>query len=148
MSSAEATIQEMAGVEDARLADQNAKTRTPTAGIIKDTDANISLVGFILMLLLAVMFDIAGFIINLIPFVGGVIEDLTITPMAIFAFWIWFKMKGISLTKGTRKLVTAACIVVGFIPIINALPKWTCEIVYMYISVKGSRLAKNAFGKK
>ncbi|MEI8061843.1 MAG: hypothetical protein WCG97_00910 [bacterium] len=147
MSSAEATIEEMAGVEDARLADQKIKAKVAAAGVIKDDDPDLPWGTFFLMLILAIIFDVGCFLMNLIPIAGGFLEDVTITPAAILSFWIWFKMKGIKFTKGSRGLVTVIVGIVGFIPVLNAFPKWTCEIIYMKIAISGGKKLKQIVGK-
>jgi hypothetical protein len=98
------------------------------------TSGKLGLATFGLMLLVAVLFDTVKVLINLIPFVGGVLEDFTIAPLATFVFFIWLKMHGINFTKGPRGFFFLLTIVLNFVPILNALPEWTSFVVGLYLS--------------
>ena len=94
----------------------------------------MSLTTFFLMLVVAVFFDATSLIVNFIPFIGGLLQTVTITPIAIITFFLWMKMNGISFTKGSRGIFTIAVAAIGFIPLLNALPEWTMYITGIYMS--------------
>ena len=95
----------------------------------------MGLATFALMIMVAGLFDVISLGINALPVVGGAIQLVTLTPLAALTFWLWTKIKGISMTKGIRGPITAIVIAVGFIPVVNALPEWTCEILMLKASI-------------
>lgn len=101
---------------------------------------------FALMLMVAVLIDIIDLLLNL-TVVGGFIEDFTLAPLAIMVFWIWFKMSGVNFTKGYRGVVTAIVAFAGFIPFVNALPRWTAEVLMVKAGSKIERVAKDVLKK-
>ena len=76
---------------------------------------------------------------NFIPVIGGVLEDITIAPAATLIFFIWLKMHGVNFTKGPRGFFLILTIIIGFIPIINAIPEWTFFVLGLYLS--GTKLS-------
>jgi hypothetical protein len=84
---------------------------------------------FRLMLGAAIFVDILTVLINLIPVVGGFIADFTIQPMVIIGFAIWCKVKGIPAFKKDRIFWTLSYFVIGFIPVLSALPEWTMQVI-------------------
>ncbi len=97
-------------------------------------DPQLTLSTFGLMFGVAIFFDVISFGMNFIPFIGGLLQDITVTPIAIMTFFICLKMHGISFTKGTRGFSLLLTVVIGFIPIINALPEWSVYIGGLYLS--------------
>jgi hypothetical protein len=95
----------------------------------------MGLATFALMLMVAALFDLISFGVNALPIIGGAIQLVTITPLAALTFWLWTKIKGISMVKGMRGPITAIVIAIGFIPVVNALPEWTCEILMLKASI-------------
>lgn len=131
----EAQIAQHTANENARLQGTRLKN---LAAFKKDkggpTEHRLALGTFALMFGVAIFFDIMKIIINFIPFVGGLLEDITIAPIATLTFFIWLKMHGVNFTKGPRGFFFLLSVVLSFIPIINALPEWTGFIVGLYIS--------------
>lgn len=89
---------------------------------------------FVLMLGVAIFFDAISIIMNFIPVLGGIVQDITISPAATLTFSIWLKMHGIPFTKGPRGFFLLLTTVIGFIPVVNALPEWTCFVIGLYLS--------------
>ena len=102
---------------------------------------------FALMLGAAIFVDILTILINLIPGVGGLISDFTIQPCVIMGFWIWCKVKGIPLLKEKRAIWTPVFLVIGFIPILSALPEWTMQVIMLKITTTAEKELKQISGK-
>lgn len=95
---------------------------------------NLSLSTFLLMFGVAIFFDAISLIMNFIPIVGGLLQLITITPVATLTFFIWLKMHGINFTKGPRGFLLILTVIIGFIPVINALPEWSSFVLGLYLS--------------
>jgi len=105
----------------------------------KPVSKNLSLSTFLLMFGVAIFFDVISLIMNFIPIVGGLLEDITITPVATLTFFIWLKMHGVNFTKGPKGFFLILTIIIGFIPVINALPEWSSFVLGLYLS--GTKLS-------
>jgi hypothetical protein len=121
--------------ENTRL--QNKKIKA--VGIMKrakpaTTGKQLSLSTFLLMFGVAIFFDVISLIMNFIPIVGGLLQLITITPVATLTFFIWLKMHGINFTKGPRGFLLILTVIIGFIPVINALPEWSSFVLGLYLS--------------
>lgn len=108
----------------------------------------MGLTTFALMLGAAGLVDLISFGMDFIPVVGGAIEAVTLTPISMLGFWMWCKIKGISMTKGIRGPITAVVIAIGFIPVVNALPEWTCEILMLRATMLVEKEMKKVPGIK
>jgi hypothetical protein len=105
----------------------------------------ISKTDFVLMLVVAIFFDIVLALIQLIIIVGSVsAEVFNVVPLMLF--FIWYTLKGISFANKKNSLTFFGCALIEFIPIINALPAWTAEVVLMYIFQKKDVLLAKAVG--
>ena len=102
-------------------------------------EPQLTLSTFALMFLVAIFIDAISIGMNFIPAIGGLLEDITIAPAATLIFFIWLKMHGINFTKGPRGLFFILTIIIGFIPIVNAIPEWTFFVCGLYFS--GTKLS-------
>ncbi len=100
-----------------------------------------------IMLLFAILIDIISFLINLLPIIGGVLQTIFLTPVVILIFWLWSLLTGVSLFRGARKYVTMVASMAGFIPVVNAIPEWTGEVIVLMIissaEVYGGKMIKS-----
>lgn len=86
-------------------------------------NSKISKTTFYEMLVVALFFDA----ISLIPIVGT-ISDVG----ALLIFYIWYKMCGVSFSnpkRGASLIITA---IIEAVPLLDMLPTWTAEVIYMY----------------
>jgi hypothetical protein len=91
----------------------------------------ISKTNFFIMLVAAIFVDVVLSLIQLIPFAGSVAASVfNVIPLMIF--FIWYKLLGISFANPKKAVSFFGASVIEFIPIINILPTWTAEIIYMY----------------
>lgn len=90
-------------------------------------------IGLWVMLLLAILVDVISFLINLLPVVGGILEAVVLTPISILMFWLYGLLSGISLFRGTRKFITSFVCIAGFLPVLNAIPEWTFEVIALIV---------------
>jgi hypothetical protein len=97
----------------------------------KPEASHISKTDFGLMLSTAIFFDLTLAVIQLIPFAGSA-AAMTFNTVPLMLFFIWYKLKGIDFSNPKRGFSFFGTAVIEFIPVINALPTWTAEIVYMY----------------
>lgn len=97
----------------------------------KPTPSKISTGTWMILVGIAVFFDVLEAGISLIPFLGEIIAE-GIDVFAFATFWLIFKTHGEKYSKGT--MLTGA--IIGFIPIINMLPECTVTIVKLYFDAK------------
>lgn len=104
----------------------------------KPVPSKISTGTWMVLIGIAIFFDVLEALISLIPILGEIIA-MAIDGLAFATFWLIFKMNG---EKYSKKTMIAGAII-GFIPIINMLPECTVTIVKLYLDAK----AKNALAK-
>ena len=105
----------------------------------------LSVTDFILMLVVALMFDGVLSLIQLIVVVGSVASSVfNVVPAMLF--FIWFYLKGISFAKKKNSLSFFGATLIEFIPVLNILPAWTSEVVAMYIMQKKDAILAKAAG--
>jgi hypothetical protein len=77
------------------------------------------------------LFDIVLALIQLIPFAGSVAASVfNVIPLMVF--FIWYKLLGISFANPKKAISFFGASIIEFIPLLNVLPTWTAEIIYMY----------------
>ncbi len=103
----------------------------------------ISTFSFIVMLGVAAICDAISFGLSLLTILGGI--GLILNDIFVFCvnigIWLWTFFKGMGF-KGA--LAGGASTVIEFIPVLNALPTFTAEIVALFIY---SRVTEKALGK-
>ena len=100
----------------------------------------ISTFSFIIMLGVAAIGDAISFGLALIIIDGGILNDIFVFSMGA-GIWLWTFFKGMGF-RGA--LAGGAAMVIEFIPVLNALPTFTAEIVALFIY---SRVTEKALGK-
>ena len=105
---------------------------------------------FVMMIIVAVIFDSLQFIISLTSLIGGVtalIGGIIATGIGLFGwltFFVWFKIKGISFSSARRMTREVVTRLIELIPYLNMLPMLTFTVVVTKIEEKlesHSRLA-------
>ncbi len=140
----EVQMQQYENQENSRLQEiQQSENQQRQAQNATPKEKPIPWLTFQIMLFVAVIADILCFLINLIPVIGGVLEDILLTLPIAFIFWVISKISGVPIFKGLRGVVTSATIVVGFIPVVNAIPKWSFDV----LALVAITLAEKAAGK-
>ncbi len=142
-------IDQYVNEENSRLEDQKLKKlsefKNNTGGPVAP---ELNFATFTLMFGVAGFFDLIKLGINIVPIVGGAIGAITITPLGILTFWFWTKAKGISMTKGIRGPVTAILMTMSFIPVVDALPEFTGEIIMLKATMMLEKKVKAITGVK
>jgi hypothetical protein len=105
----------------------------------------LSVKDFILMLVVALFFDGVLALIQLIVVVGSVAASV-FNVVPVMLFFIWFLLKGISFAKKKNSLSFFGATLIEFIPVVNALPAWTAEVVTIYIMQKKDAILAKAAG--
>lgn len=96
----------------------------------------------VLMVAVAVIFDLLQFFLNLlhfIPAIGNAVAFVTTSILTIIAwltFYIWFKTKGVTFNTSKRMLSLGGGFLIELIPILNALPAWTLSVVIIIGSTR------------
>lgn len=102
-------------------------------------DVRIPLIIFILMVSLAVLFDVLQFFASFLTVVAGIGIVLCwfIAIVATISFGLWFKLLGVDYFGGkqaARKALTAiSSVVVELMPLIDDLPAITAGVVLMFL---------------
>ncbi len=108
-------------------------------------DPQISKKDFALMLTVAIFFDVVLAVIQLIPIVGSVAASV-FNVIPFIGFFIWYQLLGLDFKKPKKAFTFFGCSLIEFIPVINALPGWTSEVVIMYIMQKKDDILAKAVG--
>lgn len=106
--------------------DSSDAEETPRKGVFAAATSGITI--FFISLTVAIIGDIAGIALEIIPGVGGFIASITVTPIASFIIYTLNKSSGHNFSSKT-KMIMGACLIIEFIPIMNALPALTTAVV-------------------
>ncbi len=99
------------------------------------------------MLAVAGFFDLANFIFEFVD--GGSISGWVISAVNWLTFGLWFLFKGVKYTKNSDIAITGlVAIIIGFIPVINAVPEYIAAVARIIMSVQKSDGYKGLFGKE
>ena len=105
----------------------------------------ISKKDFILMLSVAIFFDIIFGLIQIIPGVGSVAASVfNVIPLMLF--FIWYRLLGVDFANPKKSISFFGASIIEIIPGVNILPAWTAEITYMYILQKKDVILAKAAG--
>jgi len=105
----------------------------------------ISKKDFVLMLIVAILFDVILALIQLIPFAGSVAAAV-FNVIPFIGFFIWYKLLGLDFKNPKKAFTFLGGSFIEFIPAINILPAWTASIVIMYILQKKDVIFAKAVG--
>lgn len=93
-----------------------------------NNDVKITKKVFITMLVIAIILDLAGFLLNLIFLIGNIASIILIwLPGTILFFIIYLKL-GVKFS-GKNSFKIAGCSIVELVPVLNALPAFTLNVV-------------------
>ena len=98
--------------------------------------------GSSLMLATAVLFDVVQALINLIPVVGQILSFF-ISIFAFMTFWLWFKMYGVSFSKGKNLKNLGFGFLIEMIPVVDILPAWTFAVFRLIAAKKLEDMTQN-----
>jgi hypothetical protein len=107
----------------------------------KPTPSKIGPGTWMILIGIALFFDVLEAIMSLIPILGEIIA-MSIDGIAFATFWLIFKINN---EKYSRKTMIAGAII-GFIPIINILPECTVTIVKLYFDAKTKNVLAKTLG--
>jgi hypothetical protein len=105
----------------------------------------ISKTTFAMMLAVAIFFDVALSVIQLIPFAGSV-AAMVFNVVPFMLFYLWYTMEGISFVNPKKAFTFFGCSFIEFIPFANILPAWTASVIIMYVLQKKDILLEKAAG--
>lgn len=99
----------------------------------------ISTVSAILMIMVAVIIDVAQFFVAFIPGVD-VVLDFMLGVLGIFIFGIWFMFKGVNYFSGSKSGTKLASIfgtaIIELIPLVDALPGTTIGVATLIYATR------------
>lgn len=106
------------------------------SGDAKQEKAKIGMGSTAILLSIAGFFDLLGFLLNLIPVVGGVVAIIVSTLPGNVTLYILYKKMGIDMNspKVLKRFLGATTI--EAIPVINALPGLTANVILVLGSNK------------
>ncbi len=99
----------------------------------------------VLMLVVAVFFDVVKFGINFIPILGQVLAIL-VGIFAQMTFWLWFKMKGVSYNSAKRLIPVISATLIGFVPFLDMIPDLTLEMIFVLGTLKAEEVLEKVPG--
>ncbi len=101
---------------------------------------------FIIALIMALLFDIIGLLVNLIPVIGQATASLIITPLGLMFIWLMHIFSGVQLeTKAKSRLILTG--VIEFIPIIQVIPALTACVLLSKVMPMLEKRALDAANK-
>jgi hypothetical protein len=90
----------------------------------------------------AILFDVAGGLLSLLPVVGNAITAVTVFPVATLTLYLMYQKRGIEL-KSTKALVKFwGTLCIGFIPIISIFPEYLLNVVLASLAKKAEEELK------
>lgn len=87
------------------------------------------------MVLVAVLFDCADWLLDLL-LGAGIIFDSVIGIIGWLVFYMWFRINGVSFTNPKTALRFNGTVIAEIVPFINQLPAWTVGIVWTIVAVR------------
>ena len=82
----------------------------------------------VIMAVMALSIDAFNALLNLLA-IGEILSSV-ISPVASFAFVVWFWILGVSFIKNPKKLAAmSGQAIIGLIPVINTLPELTIGVI-------------------
>lgn len=84
----------------------------------------LSTTWFFISLIISLIFDSLGALINLFPVVGGIISSIIFMPAGLGALWYIHKINGVIFTKKVQSRFVFTLIIES-IPVLNILPALT-----------------------
>jgi hypothetical protein len=99
----------------------------------------------ILMVGTAIFFDVVQLLVNFIPGIGQVLAVL-VNIFAQMTFWLWFTMKGVKYNSGKRLGAFLGGFLLELIPILDALPGITIEVVAILGTLEAEKILGNVPG--
>jgi hypothetical protein len=111
----------------------------------KDTKPKISKKDFALLLFVAIFFDVVLSAIQLIPFVGSV-ASMVFNVIPLTLFYIFYSQLGISFSNPKKAISFWGAGIIEFIPIVNIIPAWTAEVIFMYVLQRKEEILAKAVG--
>lgn len=97
-------------------------------GVLGGDGQTLGLAWFFVALLFAAVFDGISFVINFLPFVGGVISGVIVMPIGLAVLAYIHKLGGVSFDKKIRANFLIGAVVEA-IPFLNALPGMIAIVV-------------------
>lgn len=94
--------------------------------------SKISKIDFAKMLVVAIFFDATLALIQLIP-VAGSVMSMVFGVIPLMIFFIWYRLLGISFSNPKKGISFFGASLIELIPIVNILPTWTLEVIWMYV---------------
>jgi cation transport ATPase len=94
----------------------------------KKEKQGLSIGWFMIALIMALLFDATGFLINFIPFIGQAIASLIVTPLGLMIIWLMHVFSGVPLNTKTKSTLALTGII-EFIPIVQMLPALTACVL-------------------
>jgi hypothetical protein len=96
----------------------------------------------VLMICVALLYDGAQFLLNLIPFVGWVFSSL-VGIYAWLTFYVWTSVKGWGKTDTLKKWLVQGLRAWGVIPVANTIPEITIGVILSILIVKSDDFIYN-----
>ena len=103
---------------------------------------------FVLMLCVAIFFDVLQAVFLLIPLLGWIFSSV-ISIFAWLTFYVWTSIKGWGLSDTLKQIIVNwAFPLIEIVPILNTLPTWTLKVVLSYSFLKAEDTLYNVSGGK
>ena len=98
--------------------------------------SNVGPTDYISFLTVALLLDTFSFLFNLIPIIGGVASDLLISLPGSLILYLMYSRKNIDIKSGKNMIKFFGTLALKFVPIVNALPEFTLNVLMMLGSEK------------
>lgn len=108
---------------------------------------SITTADYITIFSVAGFFDVASFLINLAPIIGGVAAAVLVTfPGAMITYFL-YKIRGIDVSSGKNIVKFFGPMAIEFIPVVNMLPGFILGATLMLGSAKAEEVINTTINK-
>ncbi len=105
-----------------RVLKRKASIEDEELGPTNNLAPTLTMTTMVLLFGLSAVFDLSDFLLNLIPYVGGILADILVVLPGTFTLWFMYRRKGIDMKSNKVMFRFFATTAMSFIPVINALP--------------------------
>jgi hypothetical protein len=122
---------------------------TKVGRLMKDSAARfekrnrVTEITIVLMIMVALFYDLLQFLLDLIPFVGWILSGL-IGIFSWLTFYTWTSIKGWGMSDSIKKIIVSKILpAIGCVGVLNIGPEITAGVIFTILIVKGEDVLYN-----
>src|SRR3989344_3847687 len=108
----------------------------------------VTKITIVLMVVVALFYDLVQFLLNLIPFAGWILAGL-VGVWSWLTFYTWTSIKGWGMSDSIKKFIVSKVLpFIGCVGVLNVGPEITAGVIFTILIVKGEDVIYNMSGGK